>query len=108
MLFSASQLRLILRLQRHTLSWLRDISILALGTMCALRPSEILRLDVCDVLSNIDGIGTLAVCIWFRFIGNDKWIDPFHGVLLHVYGFLLHSNGFLLHVTSRTLLSNVL
>ena len=66
MLLNACQLRLILRLPRGSITRLRNVSIIALGTICALRPSEIMRLDVCDVIWNIDGAGTLALCLWYR------------------------------------------
>ena len=36
------------------------------GTVCALRAAEITRLDVCDLLWDIDGPGTLALLLWYR------------------------------------------
>ena len=62
----SSHIRCILQLPRTTLTLTRDIAIMAIGTMCALRVSEILRIDVCDLLWDHDGPDTLAICIWKR------------------------------------------
>eukprot|EP00961_Rhodomonas_salina_P157394 2119619-Rhodomonas_salina.1 len=39
----------------------RDRAMVAVGTICALRPSEIIALDLCDLLRAIDGPGTLGL-----------------------------------------------
>eukprot|EP00961_Rhodomonas_salina_P057586 773774-Rhodomonas_salina.1 len=39
---------------------------MVVGTVCALRVGEIQRLDVCDLLWDIDGLFTLAILLWYR------------------------------------------
>jgi integrase len=53
----------ILAMPRPTLTNVRDALIVALGTVCAMRVSEILDLDVCDVLFNFDAPQVMAVRI---------------------------------------------
>jgi hypothetical protein len=55
-----------IQLPRDSLRHLRDVTIVVVGTLCALRASEIGRLDVCDVLWDFDGIGTAALLLWYR------------------------------------------
>jgi integrase len=57
---TASHLKCILSIPRTTLRQIRDVSIVALGTLCALRVSELTELDVCDLLFDFEP-GTLAV-----------------------------------------------
>jgi len=67
---SRTQLKRILGLSRRRLRHLRDTLIVALGSLCALRPQEIAALDVCDMLLDHDGPGTLAVRVKKR--KNDR------------------------------------
>jgi integrase len=57
---TSTHLKAILSSPRSSLRCLRDSAIVALGTVCALRVSEILELDVCDLLFDFEP-GTLAV-----------------------------------------------
>ncbi len=59
-------IRCIIQLPRDSLRHLRDMTLVVVGTLCALRSSEIGRLDVCDVLWDFDGPGTLALLLWYR------------------------------------------
>ena len=59
----AEHLRAILSMPRTSATSVRNILIVALGTICALRPSEITELDVCDVLFNFDAPDVMALCI---------------------------------------------
>ena len=59
-------IRCVMQLPRDTLRRTRDAAILVVGTVCALRSGEVSRLDVCDLLWDIDGIGTLALLLWCR------------------------------------------
>lgn len=59
---TSTHLKAVLSLPRNTLRSFRDVSIVALGTICALRVSEITELDVCDLLFDFEP-GTLAVRI---------------------------------------------
>ena len=43
---------------------------LCVGTLCALRASELRQLDVYDVLDGIDGKDTMAIQLWKR--KNDR------------------------------------
>jgi integrase len=56
----------VIQLPRDSLKHVRDACILVVGTLCALRSSEIGRLDVCDALWDFDGTGTLALLLWYR------------------------------------------
>ena len=70
-------IRRMLRLPRESLKDLRDTTILVMGTICALRAGEIQRLDVCDLLWNVDGPDTLAVFLWYRKNdGFKQGLDP--------------------------------
>ena len=62
----ASHVKLILLLPRLTIKATRDAAMFCVGTVCALRAAEITRLDVCDLLWDIDGPGTLALLLWYR------------------------------------------
>ena len=68
----ACHLRKILFLPRTSLKMLRDLAVMAVGTVCALRPSEIMRLQLCDLLFDIDGPGTLALLLWVRKNDGNK------------------------------------
>jgi hypothetical protein len=59
-------LRAIFVLPRVTLSDSRDVAIVGTGTIFALRPSEVGNVDVCDLLWEEDGPGTLALDILRR------------------------------------------
>lgn len=59
-------LQMVLRLPRTTLLILRDTCMFVLGTICSLRCGEIPDLDVCNLMFNIDGPGTLALHIKWR------------------------------------------
>jgi hypothetical protein len=59
-------IRCIIQLPRDSLRHLRDTTLVVVGTICALRASEVSRLDVCDVLWDFDGPGTLALLLWYR------------------------------------------
>eukprot|EP00961_Rhodomonas_salina_P189965 2562939-Rhodomonas_salina.1 len=61
--FTASHLSRVLHLPRRTLSQIRDAAIVAVGALWALRVEEITAIDVCDVLFDHDGAGTLAIRI---------------------------------------------
>ena len=54
-------LRAILDLPRQSLTDVRNTAITVLGTLCAMRPSEITQLDVCDALFDLDCAGVLAI-----------------------------------------------
>ncbi len=56
----------IIQLPRDSLCHLRDTTIVVVGSLCALRAAEIGRLDVCDVLWDFDGPGTVALLLWYR------------------------------------------
>ena len=62
----ATHIKAFLLLPRTTLKMLRDITMLCVGTLCALRASELRQLDVCDVLDGIDGKDTMAIQLWKR------------------------------------------
>ena len=62
----ATHIRAFLRIPRTSLRMLRDVTMLCVGTICALRSSELLKLDVCDVLDGIDGKGTMGILLWKR------------------------------------------
>ena len=47
----------ILFLPHTSLKMLRDLAVMAVGTVCALRPSEIMSLQLCDLLFDIYGPG---------------------------------------------------
>ena len=51
---------------RDTLHEVRDVAILCVGTICALRASEVRNLEVCDLLWEIDGLHTLTILLWKR------------------------------------------
>ncbi|MFN9908350.1 MAG: hypothetical protein ACK56F_19845, partial [bacterium] len=55
----------IIQLPRDSLKHLRDATIVVVGSLCALRAAEIVRLDVCDVLWEFDGVGTAALLLWY-------------------------------------------
>eukprot|EP00961_Rhodomonas_salina_P282276 3813985-Rhodomonas_salina.1 len=38
-----------------------DRAMVAVGTICTLRPSKIIAIDLCDLLRAIDGPGTLSL-----------------------------------------------
>jgi hypothetical protein len=59
-------IRCVLQLPRTSLRQLRDACIMVVGTICALRVSEIARIDVCDLLWDFDGTDTLAILLWYR------------------------------------------
>eukprot|EP00961_Rhodomonas_salina_P086172 1158300-Rhodomonas_salina.1 len=59
-------IKCILQLPRETLKHLRDAGIIVLGTLCAMRATEVARLDVCDLLWDYDGAETLALLLWYR------------------------------------------
>eukprot|EP00961_Rhodomonas_salina_P017420 234251-Rhodomonas_salina.1 len=59
-------IRCVMQLPRDTLRRTRDAAILVVGTVCELRSGEVSKLDVCDLLWDIDGIGTLALLLWCR------------------------------------------
>jgi hypothetical protein len=59
-------IRCALQLPRDTLKHLRDVTMVVVGTVCALRCGELARLDTCDLLWDFDGVGTLAVLLWYR------------------------------------------
>jgi integrase len=62
MAITATHLKAILSAPRTTLCQLRDTLIICLGTVCALRVSEVLQLDVCDVLFDFEpGVMALRV-----------------------------------------------
>jgi hypothetical protein len=60
---TAAHLRAALHLPRVTLRDVRDTLIIAIGTLCALRVSEIVQLDLCDVLFDFDSPGVMALRI---------------------------------------------
>eukprot|EP00961_Rhodomonas_salina_P202825 2736387-Rhodomonas_salina.1 len=45
-----AHIKCIIQLPRDTLKHLRDVAIIVLGTICALRAREVAKLDVCDML----------------------------------------------------------
>ena len=55
-----------LRMPDDSIVTLRDTAAIVLGTVCALRLAELLRLDVCDFLWDEDGEWTLALLVWLR------------------------------------------
>ena len=55
----------VIQLPRGSLKQLRNAAILTVGTICALRASEIAVLDVCDLLWDFDRVGTLAILLWY-------------------------------------------
>jgi len=57
---TSTHLKAILSTPRQSLRDLRDTTIVALGTVCALRVSELVELDVCDLLFDFEP-GTLAI-----------------------------------------------
>jgi integrase len=59
-------IRCALQLPRDTLKHIRDVAMMVVGTMCALRCGELARLDVCDLLWDFDGVDTLAILLWYR------------------------------------------
>ncbi len=59
-------LKAILRLPRTSLRHLRDIAMVALGTVCALRVGELCSLDLCDAIFAGDGSGVLTIRIKVR------------------------------------------
>eukprot|EP00961_Rhodomonas_salina_P093309 1255813-Rhodomonas_salina.1 len=59
-------LQMVLRLTHGTLLQLRDACIFVLGTVCSLRCGEVPGLDVCYLMFDIDGPGTLALRIKWR------------------------------------------
>lgn len=69
-------IRCALQLPRTSLKHLRDVAILTVGTICALRAAEVGRLDVCDILWDFDGKDTLAVALWYR--KNDGFKKGLH------------------------------
>jgi integrase len=73
----ASHIKAFLRLPRTSLRILRDITMLCVGTICALRSKELRRLDVCDVVDEIDGKGTMGLLLWKRKNdGNKRGLFP--------------------------------
>lgn len=59
-------LRAIFLLQRTTITDCRDVAIIGSGTIYALRPSEVIGIDTCDLLWDEDGPGTHAFDILRR------------------------------------------
>jgi integrase len=57
---TSTHLKAVLSTPRSTLRDIRDITIVALGTVCALRVSELIELDVCDLLFDFEP-NTMAV-----------------------------------------------
>ena len=57
---TATHLKTVLLAPRRSLREIRDTAIVALGTVCALRVSELIELDVCDLLFDFEP-GVLAV-----------------------------------------------
>ena len=68
----ACHVRKVLELPRTSISRIRNMCIMALGTVCALRPSEVMRLQPCDLVWDIDGPGTLALLLWVRKNDGNK------------------------------------
>jgi hypothetical protein len=60
---TAAHLRAALHLPRTRLRDIRDTLIVAVGTLCALRVSELTQLDLCDVLFDFDAPGIMALRI---------------------------------------------
>jgi integrase len=60
---TATHLKSIMSLPRPTLTTTRDTLIVALGTVCAMRVSELVDLDVCDVLFDFDAPHVAAIRI---------------------------------------------
>jgi hypothetical protein len=59
-------IKCIIQLPRTSLKFLRDATIMVIGTICANRAAEITRYDVCDLLWDYDGPQTLALLLWYR------------------------------------------
>eukprot|EP00961_Rhodomonas_salina_P163756 2205643-Rhodomonas_salina.2 len=67
---TATHLRAMMLLPVRTVTEKQDRAMVAVGTICTLRPSEIIALDLCDLLRAIDGPGILGLEILNR--KNDK------------------------------------
>jgi hypothetical protein len=63
---NATILKALLRLPRLTLRDIRDVAMIAVGTVCALRVRELCELDVCDALFSHDAPGTLTIRVKVR------------------------------------------
>ena len=63
---NATVLKALLRLPRLSLKHVRDVAMVALGTVCALRVRELCELDLCDALFDHDAPGVLTLRVKVR------------------------------------------